>query len=330
MSGQAAEAPPPRVPPWLKRAATTLLSVAALAFVLHVVPFRDQCTEKGCVDGFFTTLGRANPVLVVALFLVQQLGTVAWAARWRSLLGVADVRLRLVDVWRLTLEAQTGGILLPGGVGGDALRIAYVRDHAPEASIAKILASIVADRLLGLVTLAVLAIASALIARDARLGAAIPVLACIPVGTYVLWWVARHPAVARSRLFSNRFAARFLVPMLEYASAKEGPAALLRGILFSLGVSGIQLVVVRGLVLAFGASPEHEGWVYVGTTFTMMVAALPALPGGWGTADAAFLFFFARAGLASPIAVAVLLVYRVFWYTTALFGAVSALARRQK
>jgi uncharacterized membrane protein YbhN (UPF0104 family) len=323
--------PPPNAwRKWLKRGVTTAVALAALAFVIAVVPFRDKCTDAGCVDGLFTTLGHANAPVLVVLFLVQLASTVAWSARWRSLLGIADVSLPLRDVWRVTLEAQTGGILLPGGLGGDALRIAYVRDHAPDAGIPKLLASILADRVVGLVTLALLAIGAAVGFGDARLGAAVPVLACIPIGAAAAWWVARHPAVARSRLFDNRLAARFLLPMHEYAAAKTGPRALGRGFVLSLLVSGAQLFIVRGLVYAFGATPTHEGWVYAGMTFTMMVAALPATPGAWGTADASFVFFFGRAGIPPQIAAAVVLMLRVFWYATALIGAVSALARRHR
>jgi glycosyltransferase 2 family protein len=330
-SADAADATAPVQPRlWLRRLLTSLVAVAALAFVIWVVPFRDKCTDAGCVDGLLTTLGKANAPLLLGLFAVHMGGTLAWAARWRSLLGVAHVRLRLRDVWRVTLEAQTGGILLPGGLGGDALRIAYVRERAPDAGIPKVLASIVADRVIGLVTLATLAILAALLAGDARLGASVPLLAAIPFGALLMWWVARHPALARSRWLSRGPAARFVLPMLEYAAAKDGPGALLRGYLLSLVVSGVQLFVVRGLLASFGATPTHEGWVYVGTTFTMMIAALPAAPGAWGTADAAFVFFFGRAGITASIAAAVVLMLRVFWYTTALIGAISALARRPR
>jgi uncharacterized membrane protein YbhN (UPF0104 family) len=56
-------------------------------------------------------------------------------------------------------------------------------------------------------------------------------------------------------------------------------------------------------------------------------AALPALPGGWGTADAAYVFFFGLAGLRPGLALAVCLLYRLFWYISAAVGAVLQLTR---
>jgi len=62
--------------------------------------------------------------------------------------------------------------------------------------------------------------------------------------------------------------------------------------------------------------------VYVGTAMAFIVSAVPALPGGWGTADAAYVFFFGLAGLAPGVALAVCLMFRFFWYLSAVAGAI--------
>ena len=74
------------------------------------------------------------------------------------------------------------------------------------------------------------------------------------------------------------------------------------GLLASLVVSDSQLAIIRGIVFSLGVTPSPERWVYVGTTMAFMVSAVPALPGGWGTSDAAFVFFLGRAGLAASSA----------------------------
>lgn len=314
---------------WTRRLATSLVAAASIVFVVWMVPLRDRCTDAGCEDGLVSTLRRANLPLLLGLFGVYLGGTLAWAARWRALLGVADVKLTLRQALRITLEAQAGGVLLPGGVAGDALRIAYVRQHAPHAPLPKILASILADRVIGLVTLSGLAAAAGLGFGASTLGPLLPVLAGIPAVALIGWFVLRHPSLERSRLLTAPgIRERLVRPMLEYAAAESGPRALGRGLLLSLVVSGVQLLVVRGMVAALGATPEREAWVYVGSTFGMIVAALPVTPGAWGTADAAYVFFLAQAGIGPSVAAAVCLLYRVFWYATGLLGAGSALARR--
>lgn len=324
-------APPARVRTrrvWLRRIATWLIAALALWFVVRIVPFRDRCDASGCQDGLFTTLRGANVPLLLALFGLHLVGTVAWSARWRALLGLAKVEVPLPEVWRITLEAQAGGILLPG-IGGDALRIAYVRGRAPDAPLAKVLASVFADRVLGLVTLAGLSCAAAVSFGAGKLGGALPILASIPVVAVLGWLLLRRPSIARSPLLTAPgLRAKVIKPILEYAAEEGGPRAMGRGLLLSLVVSAVQLVVVRGLVAALGVSPDHEAWITIGTTFAMMVGALPLAPGAWGTTDAAFVFFFGQAGVAPSVAAAVCLLYRVFWYATGLIGAVSALLRR--
>jgi uncharacterized membrane protein YbhN (UPF0104 family) len=331
-----ADPPPPKVPAptttrrvWARRIATWLVSIAALGFVVWIVPFRDHCTAAGCEDGLFTTLGSANVPLLLALFALHLAGTLAWSARWRALLTLAEARVPLREAWRITLEAQAGGILLPG-VGGDALRVAYARTRVPDAALAKILASVFTDRVIGLVTLAALATACALGTGARELGPSLPILAAIPLGAALGWAVIRQPLIARSRLLTGRgIVGRVARPVLEYANAKGGPRAVVHGLLLSLVVSAVQLLVVRGLIAALGVSPDREAWVYVGTTFAMIVGALPLAPGGLGTADAAFVFFFGQAGIAPTVAASMCMLYRVFWYATGVIGAGSALVRRR-
>jgi len=304
------------------------VAVVALAFVIYVVPVRDRCTAAGCEPGLLTTLRSANAPLLVGLFGLYMAGSLAWAARWRALLGLADVRVPLLSAWRITLEAQAGGILLPGGVAGDALRVTYVKSRSKDADLAKVVASVFADRVVGLVTLAGLATAAALSMGGSDLGAFLHVVAAIPLLAALGWIVVRRPGLAAHPLFSRGILARAVKPMLEYAGAKEGPRALARGVLFSLLVSLAQLMVVRGLVAALGVEPSREAWVYVGTTLGMMVAALPLAPGAWGTADAAYVFFLGQAGVPPSVALSACLLYRVYWYASGVLGAALALARR--
>jgi uncharacterized membrane protein YbhN (UPF0104 family) len=312
-----------------KRVVSLLIALAALAFVVRMVPLRDRCTEAGCVEGLLTVLRRANVPLLVVLFGMYIGGSLAWAARWRALLALADVRLSLRETWRITLEAQAGGILLPGGVAGDALRVAYVRTRAPRASLPKIVASIFADRVVGLVTLATLASVAAGLIGGAHTGAALPIVGGIPLAALAGWYVVSRPSIARSRfLTAPGFRARLVQPMLEYTTSAHGPRVMRKGLLLSLAVSGVQLLVVRGLVAALGVTPTHEAWIYIGGTLGMMVAAVPVTPGAWGTADAAYVLFLGEAGVAPPVAAAVCLLYRVFWYASGLLGAGFALARR--
>jgi len=318
-------APPPRA--WPKRLLKALVATVALAVIVWIVPLKDQCTAAGCEPGLITVVRRANAPLLGVLFAIYLSGSLAWAARWRALLRPAGVALSLRSAWRITLEAQAGGILLPGGVAGDALRVAYVKSREPEANLAKTIASVFADRVLGLVSLATLATLTALPSLGKGLGAFFHLIAAIPLVAGLGWIIVRRPGLAEHPLFAHRILARVVRPMVEYAGAKDGPRALRDGLAFSILVSLVQLAVVRGLIAALGVTPDHEAWVYVGTTFGMMVAALPLAPGAWGTADAAYVFFLGQAGVPASVSLSCCLLYRMYWYASGLIGAALALAR---
>jgi hypothetical protein len=290
------------------------------------------CRGLAREPGLNSTAQRAKPVWILALVLLYFAGTLFWAMRWRALLTLARVRLPTLAVWRVVIEAQAGGVLLPGGVGGDALRIAKVGAE-PGANLPKVAASVFLDRVVGLVTVCL----SALCAGAASGGMAgfmrdasvlmVPLVA-IPLGFVVVWTLLRKTRYAGSERFAQSRVGRLFVPMLAYAREPGGTLTVARSTLLSVLVSLTQLGVIRGLAFAIGASPTSEAWVFAGAAFTFMVSALPSLPGAWGTGDAAFVFFLKNAGLAPSQSLAICLLFRMCWYLSAVVGATLSLGKR--
>ncbi len=382
-----------KVRPTARRALVWLLALSALGFVAYVVPIRDRCDDPAtgsatprarvpvardpggrctlrrpagpehlepeacarltCEPGLTTALGAARLGWLLPFAALYAAGTLLWAARWRALLGLAGVRVSVLAAWRITLESQAGGILLPGGLGGDALRVGFAAARSRAAPkgpldpgptpVAMVVGSVLLDRAVGLVTLALVAVALACVfgRGEGGLRAATLFLACLPVAFVVAIGALRFAhgrlvergafdadasGPARARGVVGR-AARAGKPLLEYVGHPGAPGAIARAFLLSLLVSASQLAVVRGIVLALGVTPSAEGLVYVGTTMAFLVAVVPGLPGGWGTSDAAFVFFLTRAGLGPSSALAVSLVYRLFWYGSGGVGALLFLSR---
>jgi hypothetical protein len=350
------------------RLAAWALAIVALAFVAWVVPVRDRCWDPrapastkvsisreadGCIlhvhtgdvripavdcaqlrcePGVASTLTHARPGVLAGLLAVYLLGMLLWAARWRMLLAFAGVDMTVMQVWRVSIEAQAGGILLPGGLGGDALRITSVlgrpaRPGERRAPAAIVVASVLLDRAIGLSVIAVVAAGMGFAwggLRDATLAF---VLAGIPVAILLGLVILRRAPVHRLRWLVEGRLGRIAAPMLEYVRDPRAPGAILRATAVSFAVAVIQFAIVRGLIFALGAEPTSEKWIYVGTAMVFIVGAIPALPGGWGTADAAWVFFLGLAGLPAGSALAVGLMFRLFWYVSAIVGAVLFVAR---
>jgi len=356
----------------VRRLASWMLALVALGFVAWVIPFRDRCWDPaapkstrvavsyepaGCVlhlrsgdvsigaaqcarlrcePGLETTLARTRVGVLAALLALYGLGTLAWAGRWKALLGFADVDLGVLRVWRITIEAQAGGVVLPGGIGGDALRIASVMGRGSEgvgAPAAIAVASVLLDRAIGLSVIAAVAATLGMASRSASVRvAAAPLevaLAAIPLGVatgLVLLRSTSRFARGRPRWLDGGVG-RAIAPVLAYVRDPRAPRAIAKAVALSVVVAVVQFVVIRGLVYAVGGAPSDEKWVYVGTAMAFIVGAVPALPGGWGTADATYVFFFGLAGIAPSAALAVCLLFRLFWYLSGVVGAILYMTR---
>jgi uncharacterized membrane protein YbhN (UPF0104 family) len=324
--------PPPE--PGHKRLAKRLfawaLALAALTFVIVAVPIRDRCANpadpRTCQAGLASVLGHARLAPLAAILAMYLASTLAWATRWRVLVTLAGARVTLAGVWRVTLEAQAGGVLLPGGVGGDALRVAGLMGRG--APVATVIASVLLDRFVGLATLAGIGGGLALAMGVRGLGALAPLLASFPLGLVAGLALLRVPALGRATWLERPLFQRTAKPVLEYLHDPRAPRAIAFAFLPSLFVSAVQLIVIRALLYSLGETPADEGWMYMGSALAFMVSAVPALPGAWGTGDAAFVFFLGQGGVTPSAAFAVCLLYRLFWYVSAAIGAFLYVTRR--
>ncbi len=346
----------------MRRALSWGLAIVAVAFVAWMTPVRDRCWDarapnstrvpltrdaSGCVlhvrsgdvridaapcaqlkcePGILSTFAQVRLGLVAGLFALYVLATLAWAGRWRALLSFAGIDLSLMQVWRVSVEAQAGGILLPGGIGGDALRIASVaarptRPGVARAPVSIVVASVLLDRAVGLAFIAGLAATLGVASGGLDAGPLAGVLGAIPVAILLGLAILRHAPIDRMPWLSEGRIGRIAVPVLNYVRDPRAPRAIALAAALSFIVAASQFAIARGLVLALGAVPTEEKWIYVGTAMAFLVSVIPALPGGWGTVDAAYVFFFAQAGVGSGVALAVCLLFRLFWYLLGVAGA---------
>ncbi len=271
------------------------------------------CAQLTCEPGLIQVVHRASAPALLMLVAAYLAATILYAFRWRALLTVSGVKLSVAELWRVSTLAQMGGVLLPGGVGGDALRIVSAKERGVPTGIAA--ATIVLDRFIGLATLAALALVLALAMRtpwSPMLALLLGIALGVPMALLLVVVVARRwGAQTLGRLERLR-------TLIDYFRTKGAGAHAARAFAWSFLVSGSQLLIVRAIVLGLGERPKVEGWVYAGTAVSMMVTALPGLPQGWGTADVAYVYFLDKAGIAAAGALGVCLSYRLLYYVYVL------------
>ncbi len=216
--------------------------------ILHAKPADTSldpatCAQLRCEPGLLTVLSHARLGLLALLALITFAATLVGTLRWYSVLALSGFRRSFFWTWRTVLAAQAGALLLPGGIGGDAVRFGLVvgaREPAPaggagdaadagEADAAPVAATTLAatvllDRLLGLVSLATLSGSLAAIfgGGDVETHRLLGILFALPVLVVAGLTLVRSRAFAGLAVFRTRFGAK-LVPSSSTCASPELP-----------------------------------------------------------------------------------------------------------
>jgi uncharacterized membrane protein YbhN (UPF0104 family) len=134
-----------------RKTALTALQIAVTLAILYFV-FRDPNKRAEMV----AALARANPFWLFlgagAYGAVEVLG----AIRWRILLQVQGIVLSWSRVFALVMIGLVFNFFIPGGTGGDVVKIFYLLKETPGQRTAAVL-SVFMDRIIGLIGLITLA-----------------------------------------------------------------------------------------------------------------------------------------------------------------------------
>jgi uncharacterized membrane protein YbhN (UPF0104 family) len=259
----------------------------------------------------------------LALSLVMSLvalGLRGW--RWHGIMRLASVDHRRSDAYGLTAVGYMGNNVLPAR-GGELLKIGILGARSTTRR-REILGSVVAERLLDAVVLAVLFVvlsglgladSPASVTAVAIVGGAV-LLGFAALSCYL--WLRRRgrfesfaatvrPVARASKLFAHR-----------------GGAALAALSVVIWIVEGLNLVAIASSV---GLSMSAPDGVLV-VVLASLVAAVPAAPGYAGTFDAAMVLGLKAAGIVGGGAVGVLLLARFMFFVPAtVVGLVLMLSR---
>ncbi|MET0761436.1 MAG: lysylphosphatidylglycerol synthase transmembrane domain-containing protein [Thermoleophilaceae bacterium] len=246
--------------------------------------------------------------LVAALGLYV-LATVVRAERWHRILHITGVQARRRDCYGLTCVGYMGNNVLPARAG-EVLRVVLLSPRC-DASKRSIAGSIVAERMLDVVALAVVFVVTVygVLGSDV-LPTNRPILMAGIIGlvlialALVVWVLRRHHFFERVRDWLRPIA--------------DSPRALLsiNGVVLLAGTfvlwafeAAVYLAVARSVDLDISMT----GALYL-VALTNFVAALPAAPGSIGTFDAAVAWGAKRLGASGSAAVSYLIMLRFVLY----------------
>ena len=144
--------------PHLKKTAFTALQVLVTVGILYVV-FHDPAKRAEMAHA----LGRADRGWLLAGVAIYGLVEICAGIRWQLLLRVQGIALSWARVFMLLLVGVFFNFVIPGGSGGDVVKVFYLLKETP-GKRSQALLSVLVDRLIGL--FALIAMAGVLIATQ--------------------------------------------------------------------------------------------------------------------------------------------------------------------
>lgn len=251
----------------------------------------------------WSSFTRARPSWVAAAVILVLVDRGIMAYRWLLLLRAIEPsrRLALGAVMRIFFVSTFIGTFLPASVGGDAVRtVSLARLHVPAADA---LASVVVDRLLGVLSVVIMGAAGLLAAHqimDTRGAAALAALIFLSAaGAGLLLFDARIlsglvrwlPLGRLPRLEHTLL--KLLAAIRQFGSHRRALALVLTG---SIGVQVLRTLQAWCLGLALGL-PVHGIWYFAFIPAVIMAMSLPISLMGLGTSQLSFQLLFGLVGV---------------------------------
>ena len=250
--------------------------------------------------GFLTYLRNIDGVYFALGALCFVLTVIFAGVRWRWLLKAVDLNISLLTAQRYTWIGLFCNNFIPGGTGGDFIKAFYIMRDFP-ASRLRAVFSVLVDRLLGLVSLALLGAFVVLFFLERFFLLAM-----------AIWGVIAIALVIGTLLFSRRvrkhlglnrlvdfFPASVQTILLQIDQAvmmyRANRSGVLTWLLLGIGNHGVSVtcVVFFGQALGVGL-PNIEYFILV--PVINIVSAIPIAPNGWGIGEALYGKLFATYG----------------------------------
>jgi len=263
-----------------------------------------------------------DPLGITRAFGFVLLCVLAIVTRWWRLLAMSGCPTPWITCLRLTFVGLFFNTVLPGSTGGDLAR-AYVvvRQHPERRSGA--LVSVIMDRLIGLVAMALLA-SAAVATADERFAFLLPwtVGAALAMITGLVAFA--HGGLRRllrvERLLSKMPQGRRLLQLdSNIRSILVRPGGLLFALVFSLLNHVSATAAVYYLGRSFGSELSFHDFLCV-CTVANTLPAVPISPGGLGVGEVLFGSLFERAGSLYMLGVASSFTYRLVMMAAGLMG----------
>ncbi len=264
----------------------------------------------------FRILARERPAYFASAVALYIAGQFLCGYRWQRLAGVLKVRASLSDFVAYTFVGMFTNLFVPGLLAGDAARAIYL--GRPRNRMGEAVASVVADRAVGLLGLFWLAAFAAVFLNYAPLSSSV-ITPTILVGALALAGYLASPLIARLiHLMPRpiRRAGNIVAPYLHHPTTILIPIALSITLQLILAVG--QYLLAAGLGLGAPLS-----LFILCVPIANVFASLPLTLNGLGIRESAYLVLFGMAGMGKNDAIALGLLWFATMVASGLTGSIA-------
>jgi uncharacterized membrane protein YbhN (UPF0104 family) len=307
-------------------------ALARLAVAAVLTTYILWQSDPGAVG---TALAGADWRFILIAILLVFADRALMAYRWVALLCIvpAERRPPLAEVMRIFFVSTFLGTFLPASVGGDAVRVysmARLRVGGGDA-----VASVFMDRVLGVASILLMAAVGLAFARDLAsnwtIVTALSAAGALCGATLLLIFSARAAAILAALLsrlpgVANRTGGAVLESIRRYGAHHDRLAGVLAG---SVAVQVLRIVQAYLLGAGLGITAPLSAY-FAFVPLILLVMLLPITFNGIGTSQAAFVWFFARAGVTPPSAFALSVLFVALGVVGNLPGALLYVSESQK
>jgi glycosyltransferase 2 family protein len=264
----------------------------------------------------FRILSRERPAYFAAVVVLYLAGQAMCAYRWQLLAALLKVHGSYREFLAYTFIGMFTNLFVPGLLGGDAARSVYLgRRHG---RMGEAIASVVADRAVGLLGLFWLAAVAAIFLNFASIPSSV-ITPTVAVGAISFAGFLAAPLVARLIHLMPRTLRRaggIVEPYLHQ------PAALIPAIVLSI-VLQITLAVGQYILAAGLGLAAPLSLFILCVPIANVFASLPLTLNGLGIRESAYLLLFGMAGMRKEDAIALGLLWFAATMAGGLTGAVA-------
>jgi uncharacterized protein (TIRG00374 family) len=261
-------------------------------------------------------LSEISVAFAVALLIAVILDRLANVVRWFLLIraqGGPAVRFR--DVASIYIKSNFLGFAMPSSIGGELLK-GYALFKTTSSGFGAV-SSLIAERFLGLVSLASICLLGSFFPVDARAESAVMVARALSGGillsVFPVVWLGsgRHRLGSRLRARMGVRASSWLDRLGSSLTVyRDEPRALAWALCWSYTIQFLRILATWLAAMAVGLSLGTQYYL-VFVPFTALLTSLPISLGGLGVQEGAFVFFFTLAGAEPASAFAMAVVLRI-------------------